>query len=798
MKKVAFLYLFFSFSFVNAQTVYKQALDKFISQSQQEKVYLHFDKPQYGASESVWFKAYVTNAVSHLPTNVSSTLYVELISEEKIIVDSLALLIEGGTAHGSFDLKPNLKSGNYKIRAYTQWMRNLDQEFFYEHYFPVINPLITSDISNTESQKKQKNKIIADFFPEGGDFIDQIPSKVAIKISRENLLDLQVEGVIIDDLGEEITEFESDVLGYGLSFIVPKYGKSYFALIEGDTFKLPSVKKAGAAIKIIHYPNSAGLHVGVQANRLDLKEGTLVVHKRGQLLISKKCMDSSSMVVKIDKSELGTGIVHFTFFDRNQVPLSERLLFANPNLFDPQIEISTDQKTYKKRSEVNIEIVANNDSVRTASLTINPLEESSYDKNGENIKNYFLLNSDLKGKIESPEYYFTGTKKAYASLDLLMLSHGWSRFNWDILLDSIDYSPQFMPEKGLKIGGQVSDSKKGKISTDLSITVTIPAIGLMTDTLLLTSDDGSFQVSDLVLMDSTMVFVQVYKEKNGRIMKYKDAKVEQQYCKRPEINAFSVHNNGANRKYIDKVKKLNQISEAYFLQDQTIMLEEVVARGNRLEESSLGINTIYEKPSSRIMLDSVGVVQGFTVFDYLRRVPGVFVVGRPRGELVIIRGLNSFRSEKGAAFFLDNIPVDVDVINSIQIEDVLLIDVLKGADAAIYGTRGATGVVAIFTRRGKQVYPNRETKSDGLSVFLNPGYHKSKEFYQPNYSIVEEQHGVPDYRTTLHWNPDLTFEDSIASETFFSSDQSGYYVVRVEGMLTNGTPFFKEHLIAIE
>lgn len=142
------MYFVFSPLFVTAQNLYQEKLDSFIYEEKQEKVYLHFDKPQYAVGEDIWFKAYITNAVSHLPTKVSWNLYVELVNDKKEILDSLTLFIENGVAHGNISLSRDLKSGSYRVRAYTEWMRNNDDDFFYKKDFKIVTPSSGEGLEN--------------------------------------------------------------------------------------------------------------------------------------------------------------------------------------------------------------------------------------------------------------------------------------------------------------------------------------------------------------------------------------------------------------------------------------------------------------------------------------------------------------------------------------------------------------------------------------------------------------------------------------------------------------------------
>jgi uncharacterized protein YfaS (alpha-2-macroglobulin family) len=99
-----------------------------------EKVYLHLDRHFYLSGDDIWFKAYLVDAQTNkLSQNSSKILYAELISPESKRLDRLILSVDSlGTAVGDFKLGNTVASGKYRIRAYTKWMLNFDDNFVFE------------------------------------------------------------------------------------------------------------------------------------------------------------------------------------------------------------------------------------------------------------------------------------------------------------------------------------------------------------------------------------------------------------------------------------------------------------------------------------------------------------------------------------------------------------------------------------------------------------------------------------------------------------------------------------------
>lgn len=109
-----------------------------------ENVYLEPDRPDYLTGDTIWFSAFVMDNLLMDSTSLSSILYVDLINAQNKLEKRLKLLIKNGRASGDFILGKELKSGIFRIRAYTQWMRNFQGEYLFEKEIPVYQ----SDINN--------------------------------------------------------------------------------------------------------------------------------------------------------------------------------------------------------------------------------------------------------------------------------------------------------------------------------------------------------------------------------------------------------------------------------------------------------------------------------------------------------------------------------------------------------------------------------------------------------------------------------------------------------------------------
>lgn len=106
----------------------------------QEKIYLHIDKPYYIAGEQIWFRVYLTDASSHLPTTDSRYVYVELIDPLDSIVIRTKIQQEDDIYHGYLQIPDDATEGDYTIRAYTRFMQNQDEHYFFTKTIRIGDP----------------------------------------------------------------------------------------------------------------------------------------------------------------------------------------------------------------------------------------------------------------------------------------------------------------------------------------------------------------------------------------------------------------------------------------------------------------------------------------------------------------------------------------------------------------------------------------------------------------------------------------------------------------------------------
>ncbi|MEO0331304.1 MAG: hypothetical protein AAF223_06420, partial [Bacteroidota bacterium] len=256
-----------------------EQLTKYTNTLRQEKIYLHLDKPYYSAGESIWFKTYLVDATSHYPQPLSRLAYVELIDPDGEIISRRNLEITESGAAGDFLLSDTLPVGNYTLRAYTNWMRNFDEGYFFQKSLPIgsIDSAALADNIRREEQVVQESFVFQQgqppvdlqFFPEGGELVNGLASMVAFKATGPDGHGLAVQGRIMDQYQQTVTTFESKQFGMGRLVLKPSADNMYQAEIEVAgvplTFPLPKVREYGYIMRSIPSYRSENVKVIVES-----------------------------------------------------------------------------------------------------------------------------------------------------------------------------------------------------------------------------------------------------------------------------------------------------------------------------------------------------------------------------------------------------------------------------------------------------------------------------------------------------------------------------------------------------
>ncbi len=774
-----------------------------------EKVYLHTDRDYYLPGDTLWFKAYLIDASEMMLSDHSRNLHVEIISPEAVITDSRTVRIMNGLGNGDFILSENLKSGTYYLRAYTNYMRNFGGQLFFTREIRIAgNP--DSSVMEPYSARPGSNALHLQFFPEGGSLVDEVTSVVGFKVTDVRGYGRDVTGVVYSGPGDSVTTFKSNHNGMGKFILRPQKGREYYAVVNdtnGNSAKkdLPHSFITGAVLNVTDIQNVEPLVV-IRTNTLTLSDLpgrnlVLTVSVRNKTLKTLSFeINSLFNSLRLPWEDLPYGVLQLTLSGPDQTPLCERLIYHDVE--EAYLEIVTDKQVYNKRSPVSAALSLKGNSLIYDQAFISlSAAESTYLNNdsrcNSTISSWFLLESDIKGVVEAPSWYFNreNTDRVEA-LDLLLCTQGWRDFAWKYR-DTL-----YKPEDGFFISGRVEKLLSHK-----------PLKNSMITALLISDDD------ELVLrtpVDSTGTFCFEELNINGEVRIIASVTGEDEKFRgnlildNPEYIPEEINKDGLIRKsrgrypvmeednirvighdYKIKSNILNQ----YKLSDTVLLGEvEIISRKKKQPPINYAIQGVTSGPPDNIIEMTPQLENRSDIRSILRiRVAGLTFIetGDPELSGIRIRG-----SMLEPLFMLDGIEVPYGVVATVPLTWIERIEVLKGGGIATTlireksadGQPKHNGVISVVTKPPEERKVYEKPVSHSINTTIN-GYDVQRIFYSPDYSGGLNSDNKPDLRSTLFWEPDISLKfDEEYNLSYFNADKTGKITITAEGMTVFGIP----------
>jgi hypothetical protein len=798
-KYVIFLLLILFGKTSSSQTITEKiitSLDSFSLIQPQEKAYVKTDREFYLSGETIWIKAFTT--LNNNPTVLSKILYVELINGEGVLVDKKMLKLKRGSSKSAFDTRSNFLSGEYTIRAYTLWMLNFP-DFIFEKRVLIKNPNDKKDESIV-SNNKQDLKL--DFFPEGGNLINGLKSVVAIKATNQYGNPYSLKGNILNEKNEVISNFETMIGGIAKIEITPNINETYRAQIisEGSlnkTFQFPKALAEGIVLTIDNASlNKTFASITRSKQNASHYNNLIIVAQINYELayLGKLNLDEGLDAVAIPKKNLPPGIMQISILTQEGVPLAERIVFVANHQIDSSF-IKKDIINYEKRKKNVLKI--NLTDFKNIDAAISITNANGFNNENQNILSYLLMSSDIKGKINQPGYYFRNKEKqTLDDLDLVMLTNGWRRYKLENVLVNQYSTPNFPFERSIRITGKVLESngkdflKAGKINLIINGEDSTKIVSQAN-----TNASSVFVIDNIDFKKEATVFYQ------GANLVNKNAIVAVKFdpsyfdtLKKPSNwnSSVAIAANKAIKEFLNILITQKQEN------DKSKTLETVVIKSKK----SSAIDSLNKLYSSDIFYESDQTIPVNTelsfgdIWQFLRRnIPGISIIRADTGTQVNFtryQGADYFSENgvNGVQFFLNEIPVSVDVIESLYAEDIGLLKVYKGNSAITLGA--SRGAIALYTVKGKST---RDWRQKGFDFIKRLGYSVDREFSEINYSKINPDESYKDIRPTLYWNPSLKQTGNNATIEFYNDDICKKFKIVVEGIDENGKLLYAEKII---
>ena len=563
---------------------------------------------------------------------------------------------------------------------------------------------------------------------------------MAFKAIGTDGLSVEVTGKVFDSAGRFVTELASIHKGMGRFSLTPQYGQRYYAEVTAQNgtirkVELPEVERSGCSLTVANWRRL--LCYMSATPDLDPERLAIMILCRGKILASEE-FRKNEWFKEIDTDYLLPGICHILVVDRvAKIPLAERLFFIRDKQ-PARVSVAASRKHIAARKEIALDITITNyrgvpaEGRFAVSVTDHDLVRQ--EPWAENIQSYLLMSSDLKGHIEDPAYYFKDNDpQTDYKLDLLMLTHGWTRFDIKkVLLDIYPEHP-YPPEVTQKFTGTIS-GLSGKQVKDVSLVFSILRYNYSKRFHLKDSCRFSYTA---IIPDSTVFMVQALNKKE----RMRGIQLTMDQDTFPAVR--------------------NAVPSCLY----TTSNEVAAAMQSYADNASTALDALKEGILPGVSLKYTTDANG-------KRHRYLDCLGKPIG-LILIDSMPYAADNDG-----------IELLNTLRVSMIESAGAIMAGDPQLkaYHLQGVSGLLLVRMKSGEALaQPIAPLPS--MLMFAPFGFKQETEFYSPKYETAQQKNDpVPDLRTTLYWNPEIHASGTVS---FYTGDRPAVYDVILEGVTKN-------------
>ncbi|WP_037318823.1 hypothetical protein [Salegentibacter sp. Hel_I_6] len=777
------------FTNANSQNTEENLVEKIADYKllNKELAYLHLNKSHFLKGEQLGFAAYVLNESTHKPEVSNSNLYVTVKNDQDSIIREEMYLIEDGITSGVIDIDSSFIAGNYTISAFTGSMKNFEEPYHFSEKFKVL-----SSSSKEKISRDFPDKIDVQFLPESGHFLDNTINNVGV-IATDSLGKGLANGKIIikDENAQLVSIIDLNKFGIGKFSFIPKKTKSYSAVFvymdnEVPVAFSPEIDYEGLILSVSE--KESELEVLIKTNERSLSnyesEKLFLVAQDSENFysfdIAFKDFTNASVVFNLNELEPGMNI--FTLFNEKMQPIAERLYFNHENFkIETPENISTNSK--KDSLEINIPFVAEKEG--KVSISILPENTIAHQRN-HNIISYNHLKPYVKGNIENAAWYFTNiTPEKKLALDNLLLTQGWSSYNWgEILNENIQSETA-----GDRFSFKAEISPKDRNKKDLRYMVhgvgaNIPQV--------IEIDEGttSFVLEEYFPIQGEKLKISRIKPNDNLVPanlkiyfmpnKFPDFDISQI----PLAPGIYTSSNEQTQNFYN-YEGLNTDAELLDEVQLSTNVERPIDRARQLGYRSFG----------RVLVVSEKDLNIFNYLADLLRNENLIVIDKPEfsvktylSEITNFNSLerdddrreNKIGEDRAMTLYLDDSPMlNTSIFYNFPLTQVDYIEINKTGMGE--GMMGANGTIKVYTKPGSHL---NSISFDRIQSFDIPlAYTEQKEYYVPKYENTSDEFfqefGVID------WIPEVSFEKGKAAVIKIKKPEVDFQLI-IEGVTSDG------------
>ena len=813
-----------------AKVIFQQYMNQaqtFANNFPREKAYLHFDNTSYYVGDTIWFKAYVTLAGQQIFSQISRPLYVELVDQTGHITDKQIIKLTQGEGNGQFVLPHSMLSGYYEVRAYTRWMLAFSEPQYFSRTFPIYQltnsdklerSITTYELSPSMENRplETKEKLSVRFFPEGGQLVEGVTSQVAFKAESKDEGNIELSGTIYTKEGAEISSFETLHDGMGHFKYTPSAQPAVAKVdFQGKKYELtlPQALPNGYVLSTVN--NAGALLVKVSCNAATPQDTLAVfISHQGRPYVHQliSCRADTPQEFILPTRKLPAGVLQVSLINRAGNTLCERFVFSNPRA---PLQLSAEglKEVYTPYAPIRCELQVKNAKGEPisgdVSVSIRDAVRSDYLEYDNNIFTDLLLTSDLKGYIHQPGYYFASpSPRKQTELDILLIVHGWRKYDMSQAISTAPFTPLQLPEAQLVLNGQVKSTILKNKLKDIALSVIVKKDDQFITGGTVTDENGRFTIPVEDFEGTTEAVIQtrkVGKERN------KDASIliDRNFSPAPraygykelhpewkDLTHWQQKAENFDSLYMDSIRKVEGL---YVLDEVEIKSKRRQGNNMATKINEKSIDAYYDVRRSVDLLRDNGKIVT-TIPELMEKLSPQFDWDRSNDKL-------TYR-QKPICYIMDNHILSETETQMMltEVDGLASIIISKGTggidDEIIQNTKmsevtDSTGVDISKLDKYSVFYliplPRRDVLNKSQTAVLGTrqtviqGYTHALEYYSPAYPTKELYMDKVDKRRTLYWNPSVrTDENGKAVIECYNNQYSTPVIIQAETMSKDG------------
>jgi hypothetical protein len=742
----------------------RQKVQLYYRQQVPMKLYLSLNQSAYLPGDTIFYRANLVSSTNLVSIRDNTILHVLLKDQNERVVIKQAIRMRKGEGFNQMIIPFALPQGKYVLHAYNERDTGIDEK-----------ALFKKDISIGSNGNKNEN-VGLNFYPEGKSFIAGLNQKIVVRgVPNRN-------GTIYDQSMREVAKFSLDQFGSGFFSLIPQHGIALHARYDNDpkTFLLPAAQSDGATITLTRQNDNA-VHAIFQMPQNSTHRQNkiyLIGFQRHKIfyVTSFQMDDKPFVAIDIQKQEMPHGVVSFLLLTQDHKVLCERIIFNKSE--DPPATIALDKRQYATREKITttVKLPWKYDSLKRSvmSLTVVKKEADKRSSMEKTIVDHlgFYNEFEIEG---DPAFISHGDSASLNIADNYLISQN--------VLHPFSENANNLQQRRLAgsvhISGKIITSSGSPVPDSSEVTFLLRNDVSVYKALVVRGNFKAYFLSDFFGEEDVFYRVDFKGDRiaGAKVILNNEAVQESAYEKKNAIETSS---------FYDQRRRIN---ESFHFYQQNSQFEKPVAPHSFFEEEIFGAD-IEIKLSDYLLFPTMEE----TLREIIPMVQNRNVKGK-NNVRVIIEELNKLGAGS-PLFVIDGVVTeDSDFFLSLKPADVETVKVIYSLDKLnVFGALGKGGIILVETNipdHAAKIPKSENTFSiEGLSRPITP----LNFAHSPG-----KNERVPDLRTALYWNPEAIADgNNEVIFSFFTSDVTGNFVIKAEGITSDGKPFYAEENFSVK